>query len=1079
MKSLCGLLFKLLLINVLFFNTLSYADDAKLATVRFKTLDNLKLETIGYQNAAVQDQQGFMWFAGTSGLARYDGHNLKIYRHVSQDSQSLSENFLVDLLVDRKGRMWIATRGGGLNLYDPAIDGFIHYKHIIGDTHSLSNDRVTSLFERKDGKLWLTTDGGGLNLFDPKALLFTHYFNNDHLTDVYEDNKGIVWIGTTNEGLIQFTPNSADAIKFSHNPTNPSSLSHNNVLSVFVDSKLTVWVGTQGGGLNQMNRENNSFGHYIHSPNDNNSLGGNVVADIAERNDGKLWVATDGGGLNLLTIPSGNFEHFYINPNDSSSLLYNKIRSIYQDNSGDWWFGHFPSGVSKVAPYASNFSNYRHEPLNKNSLTDNGILVFSEGKNGGLWVGTEDGLNYINRDSGIINRYLHAPDDPKGLAAPAVLAVLTDSYDELWAGTWGGGLSRLSAETNDFINYTPSPEDSYSINGQQVWTIYEDKNQNLWIGTEVGLEHYDRKTNRFSIYKSIDNDPNSITSGIVHVMYEDKQGNFWIGTSDGLSLFDRETGLFTRYQHNEDDPLSLSGNLVWCITQDSKGRLWVGSQGGGLNMLNVNSGEFTTYQVKDGLAHNTVTGIIEDNAGYLWISTGHGLSRFNYSNKKFRNYTTLHGLPGNLFNRPAYLKTREGELVFGSTEGLTIIKPSTLFENTLPPPVALTEFQLFNQPVAIGTEDSPLKHALNYTDSITLRHEQSVFSLTFTALNYRIPEMNQYSYMLEGFDRDWNNVGNNRTATYTNLDAGDYVFRVKAANSDGVWNDKGVSLKITILPPFWRTWWAYSMYGLLIISLFLLYFRRQQGKVKLANKLNLELEKKVAERTLQLEKVSITDYLTGLKNRRYLMQNIDKDIGVIIRKHQNQNNLRTAIELEDSDHIFFILDLDDFKQVNDNYGHAAGDAVLVQIKQILESVFRETDYLIRWGGEEFLVMARFTDRNNASELAERLRKSVENHIFDMGEGKKIKKTCSIGFASFPFLPNQPTNIKWSQVVDIADHCLYAAKKSGRNAWVGLNSLENYNNMNVFNQIKTHTQKMINSDELEVLTSINKETEINW
>jgi len=269
------------------------------------------------------------------------------------------------------------------------------------------------------------------------------------------------------------------------------------------------------------------------------------------------------------------------------------------------------------------------------------------------------------------------------------------------------------------------------------------------------------------------------------------------------------------------------------------------------------------------------------------------------------------------------------------------------------------------------------------------------------------------------------------------------------------------------------------MYGLLIISLFLLYFRRQQDKVKLANKLNLELEKKVAERTLQLEKVSITDYLTGLKNRRYLMQNIDKDIGVIIRKHQNQNKLRTAIELEDSDHIFFILDLDDFKQVNDNYGHAVGDAVLVQIKQILESVFRETDYLIRWGGEEFLVMARFTDRNNASELAERLRKSVENHIFDIGEGKKIKKTCSIGFASFPFLPNQPTNIKWPQVVDIADHCLYAAKKSGRNAWVGLNNLENYNNMNVFNQIKTHTQKMINSDELEVLTSINKETEINW
>lgn len=916
---------------------------------------------------------------------------------------------MVDLLVDRKGRMWVATRGGGLDLYDPATDGFIHYKHIIGDSHSLSNDRVTSLFERKDGKLWLTTDGGGLNLFDPNTLLFTHYFDNDHLTDVYEDNQGLVWVGTSNEGLIQFTPNSGDFIRFSHKPTDPSSLSHNNVLSVFVDSQLTVWVGTQGGGLNQMNHENSSFSHYTHNPNDNNSLGGNVVADIAERNDGKLWVATDGGGLNLLTIPSGNFEHFYFNPNDTSSLLYNKIRSIYQDNSGDWWFGHFPSGVSKVAPYASNFSNYRHAPLNKNSLTNNGILVFSEDEHGGLWVGTEDGLNYINRTTGIINRYLHTPEDPTSIGAPAVLAVLTDSYGEFWAGTWGGGLSSFSPETNDFINYKPNPEDPYSINGQQVWAIYEDIHQNLWIGSEAGLEHFDRKTNRFSVYESIDNDPNSITSGIVHVMYEDRQGNFWIGTSDGVSLFDRETGLFTRYQHNEDDPLSLSGNLVWSITQDSKDRLWIGSQGGGLNLLDVNSGEFTAYQVKDGLAHNTVTGIIEDEAGYLWVSTGHGLSRFDYSNETFRNYTSLHGLPGNLFNRPAYLKTRAGELVFGSTEGLTIIKPSTLFENTLPPPVVLTEFQLFNQPVAIGAEDSPLKQSLSYTNSLTLRHDQSVFSLSFAALNYRIPEMNQYSYMLEGFDQGWNNVGHKRFATYTNLDAGNYVFRVKAANSDGIWNEETVSLNITILPPLWQTWWAYSIYGLFIISFFLLYIRRQQNKVQLANRLNLELEKKVIERTIQLEKVSITDYLTGLKNRRYLMQNIDKDIGVIIRKHQNQNKLRTAIELEDSDHIFFILDLDDFKQVNDNYGHAVGDAVLVQIKQILESVFRETDYLIRWGGEEFLVMARFTDRNNASELAERLRKSVENHIFDIGEGKKIKKTCSIGFASFPFLPNQPTN----------------------------------------------------------------------
>jgi diguanylate cyclase (GGDEF)-like protein len=388
-----------------------------------------------------------------------------------------------------------------------------------------------------------------------------------------------------------------------------------------------------------------------------------------------------------------------------------------------------------------------------------------------------------------------------------------------------------------------------------------------------------------------------------------------------------------------------------------------------------------------------------------------------------------------------------------------------------------------------------LNNAIHTTKSITLTYLENIISLEFSALHFSNPKKNLYAYQLEGFDKNWVHTDfKNRRASYTNLPAGEYNFKVKASNADGYWNEEGTSLKITVLPPPWKTWWAYSLYGIFLLSLVLRFIHYQRKKVIFERNLNAQLENKVVERTSQLqykteelqksntmlEKMSLTDQLTGLKNRRFLLNNIESDISLVLRKYKSSHDSMNTQKPEEADLIFFLIDLDHFKMVNDVYGHTAGDAVLIQIKVILKQVFREADYLVRWGGEEFLVIARFTERNNAPELAERLRQAVESHDFDIGDEKILKKTCSIGFACYPFSTGENEALSWEQVVDVADHCMYAAKKSSRNAWVGLyNENTEIGDSDLFTMVIEQTQSLIQTDELKILSSIIDVDQVNW
>jgi diguanylate cyclase (GGDEF)-like protein len=538
----------------------------------------------------------------------------------------------------------------------------------------------------------------------------------------------------------------------------------------------------------------------------------------------------------------------------------------------------------------------------------------------------------------------------------------------------------------------------------------------------------------------------------------------------------------------------------------------------GINRFNTKTKKFTNYSTKHGLANNVVYKIEEDNQGFIWLSTNQGLSRMDPKTETFKNYDVGDGLQSNEFNFGASFKSKTGELFFGGINGLNRFFPENITDDIQIPKVIIVNMLLANKSVAITpigeqainnqtesavTQNSTafsLKQAIHHTKSIILTYRDNIIALEFSTLHFTNARKNQFAYQLVGWDENWVHTDyKNRRATYTNLPHGDYTFKVKASNADGYWNEEGTSLKITVLPPPWKTWWAYTLYGLFLLSLVWAFIRSQQKKVLLARQLNAQLESKVVARTVelqssnenlaavnnqlekvntQLEEISLTDQLTGLRNRHFLVHNLQNDINLILRQYTNIKSLNITERRNGSDLIFFLIDLDHFKQVNDVYGHSAGDAVLIQIKEILASVFRETDYLVRWGGEEFLVIARFTDRNNASVLAERLRDGVEQHSFDIGQGNAISKTCSIGYASYPFLLEQPECLDWERVVDIADHCLYAAKKSNRNTWVGLSNID-CSEKDLFSNITEKTEHLIDIKQLSVESSITNTSLLKW
>jgi len=835
-------------------------------------------------NAMVQDRHGFLWFGTQDGLNRYDGYDFVVYKTDPADPDSLWDNFINGLRLDRGGNLWIFPNApGAINRYDPVTETLRRFRLVATDPEApaAAPANPRAFWEDESGRVWIGTFGSGIFLLDPATGTTQHLFAHpeiegtlagDNISCLVQDSTGALWIGTLGGGLHRRLdpadrPDGRDGgrngdssgaerfTRFVHDPDQPASLSHNVVSDIYQDSRGVLWVGTFGGGLNSLDRDTGTFQHYRAGDGEGDLVGdfiptlphalledshgflwvatnagltrldpsrqrtrhyrgdpatgrGGAIATLFEDSTGGLWVGSFGDGLYHYDRQFDEFHHFILDPADPRSLSSNIVGAIYEDRSGIVWFGTGNGGAASFSRHKHRFRQLRPSPADPRGFTDSKVFSMLVDDQGTLWVGTlEGGLHrFDRRRERVVEHYFSQPGGPRDLGNDWVRAVFQDRRGNLWAGSQGGGLSLIDRAAGVVQRrYTNDPNDPTSLSNNNVSDIFEDSRGALWIGTNFGLNRMDRDAGTFERFLTPPGPVGGLSPSFVRFLYEAPNGNLWVGTGAGFGLFDRETEEFTFYDRDPDDPESLTSNNVMDLHEDGEGGIWVATYGGGLNHCVLATGHCTQFTRQDGLPTDSVYSVLPDEGGFLWVSSNQGLSRFDPRTRTIRNYQADDGLGGNEFNGRAFFQAADGEVFFGGMHGITSFYPERARDSTFQPPVVLTAFRRFDTV-------QHFERAIQEMDRIVLSYKDDFFSFEFAALDYTNPKKTQYAYKLDGFDADWVHSGTRRYASYTNLDGGSYTFRVRGTNADGVWSESQHPLTVEVIPPPWKTWWAYALY---------------------------------------------------------------------------------------------------------------------------------------------------------------------------------------------------------------------------------------------------------------------------
>lgn len=800
--------------------------------------------------SVLQDRTGYLWIGTEDGLNRYDGYNFKVYKPDSSNPNSLSDNWITSLAEDAQGYLWVGTRLGGLNRYDPGTDKFTRFLHDEANPASLSNNKVSYILP-DENNLWVGTEYG-LDYYNHQTNSFEHHrTSNDptsspssnFITTIFRDSKGLLWVGTSNAGLNIYDPREDQFEVYKNTEGDATSLSSNRVLSIQADKDGAIWVGTVNG-LNRFEPAGKYFTRFTNSKKDPNSIGDNTINVIYKDHSGGLWFGTR-NGLDRYDPQSKKFIHHRHQATVGNSLSNDIVHTIYEDFNGVLWIGTFGGGLNKYNRQQDRFTYYRNNPDDPNSLSGDMVFPIFVHSNGMVWIGTQGGgLNRFDPQNGRFSQYRYDPENPASISSDEVYALASDHTGQLWVGT-SAGLDYLNLTNGIFTHFQPDANVDNSLSGAPVYAIYEDSHRDIWVGTNRGLDLFDSKTQTFNHYETDEEDPHSFSGNLITSILEDDQGNIWVGTfDDGLKRISANLTNITQYKNNPKDTTTLGNDSIISLFQDSKKNLWIGTTGGGLNLFHPETNTFTRFTEKDGLSNNVIYGILEDDQGYLWLSTNFGLSRFNPAEKTFRNFTSSNGLQSNEFNQNAFAKDAKGNLYFGGIAGFNVFSPKEIKNNPIPPPVVLTSIMQDGKALNPDITAETLRE-------ITLVWPQDSFEFEFAALAYGQPSKNQYSYKLENFDADWNNIGYNRTGRYTNLPGGTYILHLRGSNNDGTWNETGTTVKIVIVPPLWETLWFQSILILAVIAIGAGGFR---WRVKSVESRNRELERVVQKRTADLEK---------------------------------------------------------------------------------------------------------------------------------------------------------------------------------------------------------------------------------
>jgi len=990
--------------------------------------------------AIAQDAQGFLWVGTEDGLDRFDGYEWRHFMHDHHDPGSLPNNWISSLALDKRGRLWIGTDGGGLAWRDDS-QGSFRVAEPGGADPNDGDAKIQAVLPTHDGRLVVGTRGGGVRLFDAAWRPMRDYRHDpaqaDSLSDdtvfaISEDTAGHVWVGTAT-GLDRLDLASGRTVHFGEGLARLMQADGGRIRVdvLYLDSRGVLWIGMKSG-LARMDTATGSMSRFSHRDGDPSSLPAGRVTAVLEDTAQRLWVGTV-DGLALVDRRSERCTVMRHDPADSASLPDSHVTALFQDRTGLLWIGTKNGRVARWNPRSWSFGHHRFGDVEADNVT-----AFAVDSHATLWVGSFGaGVAEIAQPAGTLTRLRHDSKSPLALRDDTVMALVTDERDRVWIGTMNQGVQRLDPAHGLTTEFDYSSKDPATLPAPGVMSLLRDSRGRIWVGTfGGGLARIDPDTDRVLRYPFGRDDADGLAGDRATALAEDRTGLIWIGTDgSGLDVLDPGTGRFAHFRHDPRNPASLSANSIYAVHVDDSGGVWVGTRGGGLDHargspFGKDGLRFDNVSEGDGLPNSTIYGIESDSSGNLWLSTNRGVAEFRPADRRIRSFRRSHGLQGDEFNFGAHYRAADGTLYFGGANGYNAFLPERLQFDEQPPTTVLTQILKLDKPA------SPAPERLK---ELNLGHGDSVVTFRFAALDFSGPEENRYAYRLDGFDQDWVSADSSRQATYTNLDGGDYVFRVRAANADGRWNETPIALHVRVAPPPWATWWARTLYVCAFATALGCVWISQQRRLRreeaYGRRLQFEVDARTAElaernrdmerANQQLRAASVSDSLTGLGNRRCL--------------HDAMTLLFSANESASGKppprFVLMVIDLDCLKPINDHYGHEGGDAVLIQVAEILRREFRPIDLIVRWGGDEFVVLCMNADMAVAGTLAERVRVSVSKRIFRVGDGQIARTSCSIGFAPFPFIVGHPRVLDWEETLGIADTALYEAK-ADRNTWVG-------------------------------------------
>ncbi|SFB79577.1 Two component regulator propeller [Parapedobacter composti] len=790
-----------------------------------------------YVTAIFQDNQGFMWFGTQNGLNRYDGYQFKVYNHQPGNRFSLADNRITEIISDSAGRIWVALKKG-VSILDGRgnVCGHLAYSRQRGDASKVIDFAVYGLAVDAKGTIFAASERAGLLRVDAPAHPFTEALQVPlqvdgevrfeyyvHTLDL--DRNGNVWLVVHGIGLCRYMPETQQV--------HPVSNTVHTATCMVATDDGDIWMGTDNGLFRYRiaTRETRFYGL-------KDGLSSVNIATLYHDGARELWVGTDGGGITIIDTPTDKCTYLTAG-NHGGQLTSGAVFSVFRDAASRYWIGTLRGGINVLDPKGSHFQVVRHSQAEYSSSARDFILSFAEDRSGNVWIGTDGaGLTYWNRRQHTFTHYQHVGGAPASLSNDFITNLLVDRQGWLWVATYGGGINKFDERSGTFARYPCYNTQQHYENGR-VWRLYEDREGIIWAGTLAGggLYQFNRVANRFDLY-----DP-AIQN--VLTIWEDSNSDLWFGTFTDLIRLDRKTQHVARFN---------IGHSIRFIRQGGQDSLWIGTEGGGLLHFAKETGVYTSYTVGNGLPDNVMLNVLEDDSGNFWIATFNGIAKFNPQTKAVRNFYQSDGLQSNQFNYNAALRLQTGEFLFGGIHGFNRFFPDSINAASAMPRLVLTDLRINNQPYNLSSRIADTI-SLRNLERLVLPYDEAVISIGFSALEYSSPDKIRYAYFLEGWDKSWNEVGTQRTAHYSRLEPGGYTLHIRSTNADGEWNTEGRMVAIEVLPPWWRTTWAYGLYLLIVLGMgytYLYYVRRQTAlryDIKIA-RLEIEKEKELNEKKL-------------------------------------------------------------------------------------------------------------------------------------------------------------------------------------------------------------------------------------